>query len=254
MKKILAILLSTSIILTACGKEKIQNRYEETTTFPKGDKCEFLIDADWECNDAQCVNVIRFNKDKSFSNWCYCGSPVGDSDIIIGYSYNEAEKSVTLYDDEGEEYEKGKILFCDKQYLIIDIWNDTFIYENLKAKRPEVLSSVYEDVFGVEGEDETKAFVTILTYENDKMVVTDYNYDGDTDDLFEKWELPVSDDVTFKSVTVTITNGIEDVKIEILTKDDIKDEDNSGFSGYITVNPEGEIDSVVFYGSTEIWE
>ena len=92
MKKILAILLSTSIILTACGKEKIQNRYEETTTFPKGDKCEFLIDADWECNDAQCVNVIRFNKDKSFSNWCYCGSPVGDSDIIIGYSYNEAEE------------------------------------------------------------------------------------------------------------------------------------------------------------------
>ncbi len=251
MKKSLAILLSTSIILTACGKNSETKKEQNEIKLPKSDPCEFLIDADWEGNDTQCVNVITFKKDKGFSNWCYCGSPVGNSDLVEGFSYNEAEKSVTLYDDEGSAFETGKILFCDEHYLIIDLWKRTFIYENLNSTRPEVFSSAYTEVFGVDDEEQTKAFVTILTYENDKMVITDYNYDGDAKDMFELWELPVSADITFKSVNVTVTNGVEEVKTEILTKDDIKDEDNSGFSGYITVNPQGEIDSVVFYGSIE---
>jgi len=254
MKKILAVLLTATVLLAGCGKEKVETKNEKNTAFPKGDKCDFLINANWEGNDTQCVNVINFKKDKGFSNWCYCGTPVGDADLVEGFSYNDKDKTVTLYDDEGKEYEKGKILYCDERYLIIDIWNRAYMYENLDSVRPEVFQSAYVEVYGEQEEEQTMACVHVLSYENDKMVITGYDYDGDAKDMFEMWELPVSADVKFKSVTVTVTNGEEKVETQVLTKDDIVSEDNSGWSGFITVNREGEIDNFVIYGSIEIWE
>ena len=84
MKKIL-ILLMISILLCGCGKTQLPD-----------DACDFLIQAEWEGNDAQCVNAIRFQKDKSFSNWCFCGSPVGDGDLVEEFRYRASDKTWCL--------------------------------------------------------------------------------------------------------------------------------------------------------------
>ena len=105
MKKSLIFLLLTAFL---SGCSKLPN-----------DACDFLIHANWEGNDTQCVNVINFKEDNGFSNWCYCGSPVGDGDVSEEFRYDASNHSILLLDCDKEIIEKGTILYVDDWYFAL---------------------------------------------------------------------------------------------------------------------------------------
>lgn len=232
--KRLVFLLFVSLLLCGCGLIKI-----------KGDDCDFLKNAKWEGNDAQCVNVIRFKQDGGFSNWCYCGSPVGDGDITESFSYHADEKTVRLYDDGGRLVETGKILYADQSYLIIDLWSRVYVYENLDAYRPKVALEAIEPT-GVE--EMTKPYLTVLDFDGKILKVSSYNYDKDADSDFEVWQLEASEDIQFTSVSVKFENGVCSVENHTLTQEETETVGDSYTTGFFEIDREGKVKSVVFYG------
>ncbi|MBQ2819078.1 MAG: hypothetical protein IJF14_01695 [Clostridia bacterium] len=234
--KRLAILLLAAVLLCGCGlnNDKI-----------KGDECAFLTDAKWEGNDTQCVNVITFKDDGSFTNWCYCGSPVGNGDITESFSYHAEDRSVRLYDGQGRLEETGKILYVDQSYLVIDLWTRVYVYENLNAYRPRVTLGALE-LTGTE--EMTKPCLTVLDFDGKMLTVSAYNYDKDAAASFQVWQLPAAEDIRFSNVSVTIDKGVESIESGTLSDGEIEHIGEFYTSGFFEIDRDGKVQSVVFYG------
>ena len=232
-----AILLLAALLLCGCSLNKKIN----------GDDCALLTDANWEGNDTQCVNVIDFKEDGGFSNWCYCGSPVGDGDITESFSYHAKDKSVRLYDGHGKLEETGKILYVDESYLIIDLWSRVYVYENMNGYRPRVALEAIE----LTGVDEmTKPFLTVLDFDGEILAVSSQNYDKDAALDFEVWQLTAAEDIYFTSVSVRVENGAQKVESKTLTAAEWEDIGEFFVAGFFEIDREGKVKSVVFYGET----
>ena len=245
MKRTLALLLVFVMAFIACGCSAKNGGKKEKPAIAKSDKCDFLINAKWEGNDSQCVNVITFKGNGDFDNWCYCGSTVGDGDLVKKYSYREADKSVLLYNDAHDNFETGKVLYVDDLYLIIKLWSKTFCYENMDLQRPKAHLEALEET-GTE--DLTKPYLTVLGYVDGNLKVSSHNYDKDASDNFKVWELETSQDITFKSVEVRDKNGSVTVKEKTLNNEDVKHIGEYYTSGFFEMNRDGQVQSVVFYG------
>lgn len=240
MKRIFALLLVVLTLAGCAAKEKIKTKGEPV----KSDPCEFLINADWVGDDDACENHIGFRKDGSFSNYCACGSPIGDGDIIEEYSYNATKNTISLY-SEGEVYEEGKILFADNTYLIVDMWDRVYVYENRDGYLPEVNEIAAEEVGNAEI---TKPCLTVLGYQNNELTVSSHNYDGDSKKLFKEWKLKASPDIKFKDVSVKVENDIPTMEVKTLTQEDRQYIGEYYTGGYLEIDREGIVQSIVFYG------
>ncbi len=239
MKRILLLILTLALL---CGCSGI----------PKGDECALLTQADWEGNNPNCINWIRFREDGSFSNSCGCGSPVGDGDLTEQFRYHAADQTVELFDGDGALIETGKILYLDEAYLVIDLWDSVYTYENLDAYRliPR------ENALQYTGTGElTKPYLTILDFKDGVLTVTSMDYDGDAADMFELWELPAAEDIKFSTVSVTVVNDTEEtIETGELTEADYPDIGEYHNGGYFEFNEQGEVTSVVVYGELLIYE
>ena len=244
MKRLFVILLA---LLMLCGcSEKSEGKKTESKSNDKitSDPCEFLTNAEWEGNDPYCINHIGFGEDGSFSNWCACGSPVGAGDITEEYSYNAEKNTVSLYCD-GELYETGKILFADNMYLVIDVWERVYVYENINGFLPEVNEIALEHT----GIDElTKPCLTVLDYENNTLTVSSYDCDRDAANNFTEWKLTASKDIAFKSISVTVENDVPQMEVYELAEEDRQYIGEHYTSGYLEIDEEGIVQSIVFYG------
>ncbi len=240
MKKIILVVLF-ALLLCGCS----------VTEQPDSKEYTFLTQAEWEGMDTSCTNHIRFSEDGSFNNWCSCGSPVGEGDIVEEFQYLDDTREIVLLDGEGETIETGKILYVDEAYLVVELWDALYTYENLNAyqmvPRESALAYTETDVI-------TKPCLTILEYTNDMMTVSSMDYDGDVADCFTVWELPVSPDVVFSTVDMTIVNDEESIETSVLTEADFAYVGEYYTTGYFTFNPQGEVVSVVFYGELIIME
>ena len=239
MKKYLLFLFLTSLL---CGCSNVQK-------LPHDD-CDFLIDANWEGNDTQCVNVIKFKEDGGFSNWCYCGSPVGYGDICESFRYSSKDRTIFLLDDKKEIIETGKVLYVDDLYLIVDLWGRCYVYENLdmECPKPHLCALEYTKT-----EEMTKPCLTVLGYENGMLTVSSYDYDGDAASDFEVWTLPVSEDFSCSTVSVTVENDVVSLETAELTESDYAYLGEYYTGGYIEMNRDGEVSNIVFYGELIIW-
>ena len=237
MKKLSAVIL---LLLLLCGCSQPL----------KSDDCEFLTNADWVGTDEYCTNSIYFSEDGAFGFSCACGNPVGNSDVAERFIYNGKENTVTLYDCDNEKIDQGTVLYADEAYLIIDIWDGVYVFENQSSYIPKVHNSAIQYT-GTE--TLTKPCLTVLGLSDGILTVSSYNYDGDASDMYKTWELEVSDDVRYTSVSVTVENDIATVE-EIALSD--KDTQNIGeiyTGGYFGFSSDGKVDSVVFYGELIIY-
>lgn len=233
MKKWIIFYIS-AILLSGCSLNRLPN-----------DACDFLIEADWEGRDTQCTNVISFKEDGGFSNWCYCGSPVGAGDVVEGFRYRASDRTVHLLDDQDKVMETGTIQYVDDRYLIIDIWERCYVYENLDAERPTPRACALEYV----GTEElSKPYLHILAYENGKLTVSSYDYDTDAAADFDIWTLSTQNDIVFSVVSVTVENETETLEISQLTEEDYPYIGEYYTIGYVEMNDEGEVASIIFYG------
>ena len=245
MKRIFAVLLMVIVLISACGCNNSKTETKAQSKTQKSQLEALLIDAKWEGNDGQCVNVITFKEDGGFANWCYCGSEIGEAESVKEYSFNSADNTVLLYDENGNNFETGKILYLDKTYLVIDLWSKILCYENLNAYH----STVYKEAINeVNPEELTHPYLMILGYKDGKLTVSDYNYDGDAKADFKTWELKASENIIFKSVDVKDDNGKVTVEAFELKEDDIQYVGEYYTIGYFDINRDGEVQSVVFYG------
>ena len=233
MKKWILFLMS-AMLLCGCSINDLPN-----------DDCDFLIEANWEGNDSQCVNVISFKEDGGFSNWCYCGSPVGDSDIVESFRYRASDKTIHLLDDSDTVLEIGSIQYVDDMYLIVDIWDRCYVYENMDEERIKPKSCAV-DYIGTE--ERSKPYLQILGFENGKLTVSSYDYDNDAAASFDTWTLSAQEGIVFSEVIVTVENGVETFEISQLTETDYEYIGEFYTTGYIEMNDEGEVESVIFYG------
>lgn len=238
------------VLLIGCNDGTTSSETESSgkaTPLTKEEK--LLIDAEWVGHDGRCENHITFKEDKFFGNSCACGEPVGDGDLSEVFSYNEKDDTIDLYDCDGELVETAKILFLDKYYLVIDVWDSVYLYENHNAVLPTAHEEVKDDVHG----EITKVCLDVRDFSDGELTVTSYGYDGDTPDMFKKWKLKVSSDAVFKSVTVVDDNGNVQVENVTLTEDDYEFFGEYHTTGYFEINPQGEVTSIIFYGETVIY-
>ncbi|MBR5473307.1 MAG: hypothetical protein IKU82_04900 [Clostridia bacterium] len=238
MKKVIAIFM-VLVMLFVCGC---------SAKVPKGDKSTLLINARWQGHDGACENKIIFGADNYFSNSCICGEPVGDADVVETYSYNKEKQTLSLYDDKAKVIESGRVMFLDQCYLVVDLWDDVYVYENQKGHK----CTVYDEVKQYVLDDFTKPFINVLKFEDGVLTVTSHDYDGDTPDLFEKWELTVADDVSFKEVSVTDNKGEVSAIRRVLTEEDYQYIGEYYTAGYFTFNEDGQVTDIVFYGELVI--
>lgn len=215
------------------------------------DDCEFLTRGNWEGNDTQCVNVISFKEDGGFSNWCYCGSPVGAGDVAEQFRYRASDRAILLLDGEGKQMETGTVLYADNWYLVVNLWGRAYVYENLNEERPTVRTCALELV-GTE--EMTKPCLHILSYENGMLSVSSHDYDGDAAADYEVWTLQVNEDVVFTSVLVNVVGDTETVEFLKLSERDYEYIGEFYTGGYVEINGAGEVASVVFYGELIVQE
>ncbi len=247
MKKSLILLISISM-LCACTPSKDNNRNENTNHTETHDIYEFLIEGNWEGHTDACTNVITFDEDQSFSNWCACGSTVGDADLYETFEYQPSDQSITLSNSYGDS-DTGKILYADKYYLIINLWNNIYFYENIHNTHSALQDCALEYV---NPNNVTMPCLSILEFKDNFLSVSSHNYDRDAADNFNVWQLPVSQDVVFKNVSVTIENEQELVETNTLTENDYEHIGNFYTYAYLDMNTEGEVTNVIFYGKTLI--
>ncbi len=248
MKKLIILALTMVGLLCGCNKE-IEK--------PKG--CEFLINHEWEADSIGDSQVISFREDGSFSNWCHCGSPVGDGDLVEKYYYREEEKEIVLLGENGSghELEVIQIIYTDDFYLVVDAWDEVVTYENENApvidtENEEVLDELF---MNYDGRDEvSKPCVTILGYENNEITITQYNYDADAKDNYELWTVKCVEEIVFDTYSLTEINGVEEVEYSKLAESDYEFIGEHYTNGYLTFNDEGQVVRVSFYGKTAVWE
>ena len=215
---------------------------------PKSDPCDFLIDATWEGTDSQCTNYLSFNEDMSIENRCACGDFIGYPDITDHFIYSEEEKAVKLYDADGEHMLDGKILYHDDIYLVINIWNNTYVYENADSQSiPQVHISAQEDVYS---SFVTMPCVSILDFEDNVLTIASRDYDRDAEGNFETWQIPVIEDVKCRSVEVTVVNDDATSEVTYLSDEDLDRIGEDYTYGYLEFSPRGDVVRMTFYGET----
>lgn len=243
MKKILITALAF-LMLCGCyesGRAKKKNS-------AKG--CEKIAGIEWVSNTESCYNNLFFGENGEFNNYCDCGEPVGYADVIESYSYSDSKKTVTLLSD-GEAEGKGKILYCDEHYLIIDMFDEVITYTNAKKRLNEVRKCALEYT----GTDDlTKAQLAVLGYEGGKLKVSQYEYDADAAADFTVWELPCAEDIKFTDVSVTVENGKETVEYNTLSKSDYEGIGEFYHNGFVEMNEDGKVSGVIFYGELIIYK
>ena len=233
MRKVILFCISI-LLLWGCSFNELPN-----------DECTFLIEADWEGKDPQCTNSISFKENGAFSNSCACGSAIGASDVVEEFRYRASDRNILLLDGENEIIETGTIQYVDNMYLVFDLWDRCYVYENKNVERPVPRSCALEYI----GTEElSKPFLHIKSFENGILTVSSYDYDGDTAALFGTWTLPAHKDIAFSEICVMVENGTETLEISELSKSDYEYIGEFYTTGYVEINGQGEVVSVIFYG------
>lgn len=249
-KKIVCVTLSLIMLMSVTACRNVENTLSDESNpsnvamkIPVGDTNTLLTDAKWEGDDGKCINNIYFRSDNSFGNHCACGDPLGFSDETELYSYNDSDKTVDLYDCEGELLETGKILYLDETFLIIDIWDSVYTYVNQNGSVPTI-----HDSFEQRDTLATQPYLYLLDLKDGLLTVSARNYDADAKDNFKLWEFKAAKDISFNSVTVYDKNGKVTVSDYELTEKDKQHLGDFYNCGYFEFNTKGEVSHITFYG------
>lgn len=150
-------------------------------------------------------------------------------------------------------------------FLLSGCGDDTLLYqdstyvirkgENGAEVGIEVVSSSVPSVYD-EVKDEininTMPCLTIIKYQDGIITVSSFNYDGDAKDEFELWELECADDISFKSITVTDSNGDVLVENVVLPKKEEKYIGEYYTYGFFEFDNNAKVSKVIFYGENII--
>lgn len=127
MKKfvsIFTVVFLCAVVLMGCNKNE---KPEETTI----DYSKYsFVNISWTRDAENDAETIRFGADGRFTYYCACGSPVNDSDLCEGYTYDDATKTITLdcIEITDEMVTVIKLVKCDETELHLDFDGDIRIF------------------------------------------------------------------------------------------------------------------------------
>ncbi|MGI6279842.1 MAG: hypothetical protein ACOYJS_04695 [Acutalibacteraceae bacterium] len=213
---------------------------------------DLLVNAKWTRLNKETLEKIRivFHENGDYYYHCDCGEPIDDSDIYNKYEYDTTKREITLTGQNSKK-DTVKVVYCDEYYLALKFSNDLAIFKNEKSNIYDVLSKS-----SIEVGDLPVMYVTILSYENGKLTVAPYDYDGDAHKSFVDciYTIDVANDAIFESYSFTYENGKEKYEdYKQLGKDDYKNIGNYYTVGYVELDKEGKVSAVTFYGKTEVF-
>ena len=74
----------------------------------------------WEYAFDGCAYNLNIKENQEFSLWCACGSPVGNSDLVEYYIYDDEKKLFYLYGDDKKFVETMKGELLSENELMLD--------------------------------------------------------------------------------------------------------------------------------------
>ena len=243
-KKVISIVICFIMVVCFSACESAKTTSSTSANIPTGDKNPLLTEARWEGNDGNCLNRIIFGNDSYFGNSCACGEPVGDADLTELYRYDNKDKTIELYDCDGGLVETANILYLDKTYLVINVWDKVYTYANQKGNVP----TVHNELIQKQETTKTLSALSVLDYKNNKITVSSHDYDADAKNNYDVWHLDVAEDIGFSSIMVLQENGRTTIAQEEIP---LKDSDFIGVYytyGYFEFNTKGEVSHITFYG------
>lgn len=119
-----ALLIFSLCIMVSCSS----NSYDPSNQKPS-ENLDILTSGTWQYDFEGCGYTLRLYDNGEFSNYCNCGSPVGDSDLAEYYIYNDDEKKLYLYDSDGKQITEGNIESISRDTLIIKLFGETCEYK-----------------------------------------------------------------------------------------------------------------------------
>jgi len=199
--------------------------------------------------------VMTFKDDHSFSLHCECGEPVGDSDIYEFFDYDPESMTIMLSNEFDESQKNINVLSHNDYHLMVEMDG------RIKTYTPEITYTsdyYYGDdskyISGYEG------YCTVFKVSDGKAEVGPFNYDGDIEYPEGTIELiDVADNAVFYELIVN--SEIDDSGIishkesyRQLSSDEVKGilEYSSG-NAYLWYNDQLEIEKMMFWGQTIIW-
>lgn len=90
---------------------------------------DILTSGTWEYDFDGCCYVLSLYDDQTFSNYCRCGSPVGASDLVEYYIYNDKNKTIKLFDSDGKYITSGKFSFIKEDSLKLSLFGESCTYK-----------------------------------------------------------------------------------------------------------------------------
>lgn len=116
-KRMVLFLLVITVLLCFCacrGYEVYRPRLQKPS-----DNLDILTANSWEYDFESCAYTLSMRENGEFSNSCACGSPVGDSDIIEHYIYDDETKKLYLYDYEDKCIDEYEFLEISKDKIVV---------------------------------------------------------------------------------------------------------------------------------------
>ena len=138
MKKIFTAMLITATILSVAFCTGCSDSGNTKSGKPKpgeqkqSENYEILVSGKWECETDVCTYMLYLDEDGTFSNYCGCGEPVGDADIVEFYVYDAESGKIYLYDSDEKYISKGKIKVLSEDEIEVSLFGEKCTYVNVK--------------------------------------------------------------------------------------------------------------------------
>ena len=115
----LLVLICVACCFAGCSDETIKQKPSETFDMMVGS---------WEYDFEDCAYSLRFEENGEFSNSCACGSPVGDSDLVETFVYDDSTKNIYLYGPDKELVSTGKLESVDDTTITVTLFGEKCTY------------------------------------------------------------------------------------------------------------------------------
>lgn len=252
-KKILIFMFIFTCMGTLCGcsaSEAPSDKMPADIT----DKTWFFYD------DVTAENLcLNLGSDNSFSYYCQCGEPVGDSDLYDKYEYNADTEIITLSGDDNEAVKKIKILRYNEYHLMLEIDNEIkdFVLEEMDTT---------SNFYAFEGEGYFPGYesrCTAVEIAEGKIVCGPVNYDPEgsyASGLFEEYKL--AEECTISELSVHSFRTIQgeqeyeefyNLAYKEFSREDIQAlEDCGSGTAFLWFNDELEVEKILFHGATSV--
>lgn len=175
MKRILTLLIV--FMLTGCsllGNENSLSKEKFKKSLQKDSEALEMMIGEWEYEFDGCAYELVIEENQEFSLWCACGSPVGNSDLVEYYIYDDEKKLFYLYGEDKKFVETMKGEIVSENELMLDgnlfkrnipgLVDEDDLFDASKQEPSEVYDTIIGKWESAEGE---RSCTYILTLDKD---------------------------------------------------------------------------------------